>query len=637
MNYFDISINLPIDEFFTYANKNELKTGQRVKVEFKGRIYTGLVIRKREKPNFEVKEILKIIDLEPLIPEYFLDISDWISRYYGCSINEAIHLFVSNAIRPKESTKKNKNIRELPVLNKEQESVYLEIKKNINKFFPCLIFGVTGSGKTEIYRYLVQDIINKGKQALILIPEISLTPQTVERFTSIIPAKKVSIINSRITQANKLNEFIRIKNKTSMLVLGPRSALFAPFQELGLIIIDEEHEKTYKSSENPRYNAKSVAFKIAKKLNIPIVLGTATPSFETFYAAKKGKIKLFYLKERFFNTLPDIKVIDVANNNSVVSKELIEKIIDNKMKGYQSILFLNRRGFSPFVFCNKCKKPLTCPNCSISLTYHKDSTLVCHYCGYHKLTSLVCETCGSKLKLVGTGTQRIEDIIRENFPGFKVVRMDADSVKKRESHEKILNNFKTNGDILIGTQMIAKGLDFEKVKIVGVILADITMNLPDFRSYEYSFSLLSQVSGRSGRREKGEAVIQTLNPNHYLFEFLKNHDYEGFFEKEIKSREKYNYPPFVKIIRIVIRSKDREKTEPIIKKICTMLKKLNIDFIGPAPCPFERLNSYYRDHIIIKTKRVEYIIEKIKKDIQKLNTRPNIFYIEIDVDPLSML
>ncbi|HOJ50791.1 MAG TPA: primosomal protein N' [Spirochaetota bacterium] len=638
MFFYDISLNIPVDDFFTYSYDKEIKIGSRVKVEFKGKINKGIVVKiKDKKPEFETKNILKVIDDDVLVPNYFITISKWISEYYGCSINEAIHLFVAPGIKPKKSREYNSEIKNLPELNREQKEVYNKIKVNINKFYPSLIFGVTGSGKTEIYRYLVKDVIEMGKQALVLIPEISLTPQTVERFTSIIPDDKVSVIHSMITPSNKLYEFQKIAKKESMLVLGPRSALFSPFKDLGIIIIDEEHERTYKSSENPCYNARSLAFKIGQILKIPVILGTATPSLETFYAAKNGKINLFYLRERFFNTLPVVKIVDVSNNDSALSSELVKKVIHYKLNGFQSILFLNRRGFAPFVFCSKCKKSLSCPNCSISLNYHNDSVLVCHYCGYQKIFTPNCEVCGSKLKLIGSGTQRIEEIIKDNFTGFNVIRMDADSIKNRESYEKILNDFKNSGDILIGTQMIAKGLDFEKVKMVGVVLADITLNLPDFRSLEYTFSLLNQVSGRSGRREEGEVIIQTLNPHHYIFEFLKEHDYEKFFNKEIESRKKYNYPPFIKIIRLIIRGIDKDKVVKISKNISEKLKKEEINFIGPAPCPFEKLKSYYRYHIIIKTKNIKEIVKKIKPIIQKINRRPSIFFVELDVDPVNML
>jgi len=594
----------------------------------------------KEKPEFKTLSVLKILDPYPILPSYAMEISQWISNYYACSLNEALHLFVPSAKTPISAVIKQEHEIPFYPLNPEQEKVFQEIEKSKNQFFPVLIHGVTGSGKTEVYRHLVKKTVEEGKQALILVPEISLTPQTIERFAALFGPDKISVINSKMTASQKLHNFYRIIRKETPIILGPRSALFTPLNDLGMIIIDEEQEYSYKSGENPRYNAKQVALKIAQKLKIPVIFGSATPSVEAYYSALKGNIKLFELKKRYSDiVLPYIHIVDLKHEKGEFSKELIQKVVLNKKNGFQTILFLNRRGFAPTILCKSCGHQFVCPNCSVTLTFHKKKNLLsCHYCGYESRLSKKCPSCDNQEYLMsGLGTEKLEEELNNIFPNLKIVRMDRDTTAKRDSHEKLLKEFRSGkADILIGTQMIAKGLDFERVKLVGVISADISLNLPDFRSGENTFSLLTQVAGRSGRKTPGEVVLQTYSPSHYVILQVKNHDYISFFNDEIKLREKYLYPPFVRIIRLVVRGEIEEKVVKKIKELEDSLNHEKILFTGPVPCTIEKLNKNYRYHLFIKTQTVLPLVKKIKKITDSIYN-DKLIYIEIDVDPVNML
>lgn len=594
-----------------------------------------------QKPPFKTLPIEKILDPVSLLPSYWLEIAQWIANYYGCTLLESIALFWTSAKKTAELPSLKDKPLEVSALNEEQQGVFEEIDKKLKFFYPALIFGITGSGKTEVYRHLVKSCVEKGMQAIVLVPEISLTPQTVARFSSLFGESKVALIHSKMTPEEKLANYYRIRNKEAMIILGPRSALFTPVEALGLIIIDEEHENSYKSSESPRYHARQVAFKIAQKLQIPLILGSATPSIETFYAAKNNKIKLFYLKNRFAGIkLPTVKIINMKEEKGDFSKELVQKVYLMKQNGYQSILFMNRRGFSTFMLCKKCGYKFQCPNCSVSLTYHKkQDSYSCHYCGYFIKKPSECPSCKSpELSQSGIGTEKLEEEIQNLFHNFKIIRMDRDTTSKKGSHEKILETVKSGkADILVGTQMIAKGLNIDKAKLVGVVMADISLNLPDFRSGENTFSLLTQVAGRSGRKEEGEVLIQTYLPQNYIIQKVQTHDYEGFYEREIESRQQYNYPPFTRIVRLVVRGENPDFVSHAVNKIAEILQSHKIIYIGPSPCPLEKINKNFRHHIFMKTNRVQPIVKLVKEKILPQFNSSGRVYVEIDVDPVSML
>ncbi|NMB08797.1 MAG: primosomal protein N' [Tissierellia bacterium] len=529
-------------------------------------------------------------------------------------------------------------------------------KDKDNKF---LIHGVTGSGKTEIYLQLVEEMIKLNKDTIVLVPEISLTPQTIDRFVGRF-GDNVAVLHSRLSYGERFDQWRKIKEGKVKIVVGARSAVFAPFNNLGLIIIDEEHEATYKSSMNPKYSAISVAEKRCEQLGAYLVKGSATPSIESYYKAKNGSIKLVSLKERINNKkLPEINIIDMRDeltkgNKSIFSEELYYSIEKNLMKKKQTILFLNRRGYSTFVSCRQCGYVVKCNSCDISMTYYmKENKLKCHYCGLAINPPNICPICKSKyIKYFGIGTEKVEDYTKKLFPNARVERMDLDTTSKKGSHESILQDMKDEKiDILIGTQMIGKGLDFENVTLVGVIAADTSLNLPDFRASERTFQLVTQVAGRAGRGETdGKVIVQTYNPDHYSIQSSKKHDYLTFYNKEILLRKEFNYPPFSNIVSITIYGENRNKVIVVSKNIYNaLIKEMSINglnniienVIGPNPAPLERIKNNFRFQILIKSpdeymKKLKEIIEWVciinrdELDLTKIK-------LNIDINPNSIL
>ena len=529
-------------------------------------------------------------------------------------------------------------------------------KDKHNKF---LINGVTGSGKTEIYLQLVEEMIKQNKDSIILVPEISLTPQTIDRFVGRF-GELVAVLHSKLSYGERFDQWRTIKEGKVKIVVGARSAVFAPFQNLGLIIIDEEHETTYKSSQNPKYNTIEVAGKRCDIESAFLVLGSATPSLESYYNSKTDDLVLLELDERVNNyKLPLVKVIDMRDelnngNKSMFSESLYNSINLNLKNGKQIILFLNRRGFSTFVSCRKCGYVVKCTSCDISMTYHKNiNRLRCHYCGLSILPPSTCPICKSNyIKYFGVGTEQVEVLTKELFPQAKVVRMDMDTTTKKGSYEIILEDMKSGKiDILIGTQMISKGLDFENVALVGIIAADITLNLPDFRSPERTFQLVTQVAGRAGRGDyNGEVILQTYNPDHYSIGFSKDHDYKSFYKTEIKLREEFLYPPFINLVSLLIYGEDNNKVAIIAREIYNLIRskaswieKSNIDsyIIGPYPAPLEKIKNNFRWQILMKSNKDD--IESLKTLLKrvcilneyKLNVDDVKF--SIDIDPNSIL
>lgn len=521
-----------------------------------------------------------------------------------------------------------------------------------------LLFGVTGSGKTEVYLQLIEKMLSLDKQAVVLVPEISLTPQTVDRFAGRF-GRNVAILHSGLSLGERYDEWRKIKNGEVQIAVGARSAIFAPFSDLGIIIIDEEHETSYKSSRNPKYDTIEVAKKRCEIEGASLLLGSATPSIETFYSASNGEIKILSLPDRANKKeLPPIEVVDMKEelelgNKTIFSKKLYEGIEENLKNNEQTILFLNRRGFSTFVSCRECGHVLKCDSCDISLTFHASSNnLRCHYCGFSKKVPQTCPNCKSKyLKHFGIGTQRVEELVKKTFPKARVLRMDVDTTSRKGSHERILTKFKNKkADILIGTQMISKGLDFPNVTLVGIIAADTALNLPDFKSSERTFQLLAQVGGRTGRGElDGRVVLQTYEPDHYSIEMAKGHDYLGFYEKEIKLRKAFDYPPFTNIINLVFSSKDERQVQGLAKEVFLRLtddfKKEILDFnkeniLGPNPSLIYKIKDRYRFQILVKCSDSE--LEVVKKIIKKvcIIDRGKKFInakISVDINPTSIL
>lgn len=535
-------------------------------------------------------------------------------------------------------------------LNDEQQRAVSLIMNSEEKKF--LIHGVTGSGKTEIYMNLVSHMLKKDKQSIILIPEISLTPQMVERFKGRF-GRDIAVFNSRLSDGERFDEWMRVKFGNVKIAIGARSAIFLPFENLGLIVIDEEHEASYKSDSNPKFDAREIAYMKCELEDCNLLLGSATPSIESYYKTTQNELQLITINDRADGAaMPSVEIVDMReelmnNNRSIFSKSLHEGIIDALKKDEQVILFLNRRGFSTFVSCRKCGYVFKCKKCDISLTYHNSSEyLTCHYCGEKERISKTCPACGSTyVKYFGVGTEKIEQEINRIFPSARTLRMDFDTTRKKNSYEYIYNTFKNKqADILIGTQMVAKGLDFKNVTLVGVIAADLSLNLPDFRAFERTFQLLTQVSGRSGRGEKnGKVVIQTYNSDNLTIQYAANNDYDNFYKNEIMLREAMNYPPFTSILVISMSSEDEKLLIKNIQNVGVNLtykigQNDKITLLGPCPCGISKIKNFYRWQIIIKGNIKEEVALEIKnlvyESVKKVYTS---IRVSIDINPSNMM
>jgi primosomal protein N' (replication factor Y) len=537
-------------------------------------------------------------------------------------------------------------------LTEEQSSAIAPILNSIeeNRHKPFLLYGVTGSGKTEVYLQSIEEVLKKGKQAIVLVPEISLTPQMVERFKGRF-GSSVAVLHSGLSIGEKYDEWRKIYRKEVNVVVGARSAVFAPFDNLGIIIIDEEHESSYKQEENPRYHARDVAIYRGNFHKCPVVLGSATPTLESFARAKKGVYHLLTLSKRMHEReMPKVDIVDMREelrlgNRSMFSELLFEMLQDRINKGEQTVLFLNRRGYSTFIMCRDCGFVVTCPDCDISLTYHRtQNSLKCHYCGYEETAPKACPSCQSEhIRFFGTGTQKVEEEIGKLLPEARIIRMDVDTTSRKGSHEKLLTAFgEGKADILLGTQMIAKGLDFPKVTLVGVLTADTMLHLPDFRSSEKTFQLLTQVSGRAGRHElPGEVVIQTYTPEHYSIQLASHHNYNEFYQTEMSMRKVHQYPPFFFISLITISHPEITKVVAVTERITAYLRA-NLSegaiVLGPAASPIPRIKNRYRYQCMIKYKNepklkksLKGLLDHYQKEIQQD------LQITIDMNPHMMM
>ena len=548
----------------------------------------------------------------------------------------------------------NKNIERTNKLKltPEQKEAFEKIEKEIKKenYKEFLLYGVTGSGKTEIYLQAIEEVLKKGKTAIVLVPEISLTPQMVDRFISRFGQENIAVLHSKLSVGERYDQWKKIKKGECKIVIGARSAIFAPINNLGLIIIDEEHDSSYKSETNPRYNAKELAGYIAKQNSIPLILGSATPDVCTYYKAKNNNIELLELTKRANNSkLPIVETVDLrmelANGNkSILSEKLYNEIEKNLLDKKQTILFLNRRGYSTFVMCRDCGYTVKCKNCNITMTYHLNTNkLKCHYCGHEEKSVLECPECHSKnIKYFGTGTQKLEEEINKIFPNASTIRMDIDTVSKKNSHEEILNKFKNeNIDILIGTQMVVKGHHFPNVTLVGVIAADSSLYIEDYKASERTFQILTQVAGRAGREKlPGRVIIQTYNPENFAIECSKKQDYDKFYETEIELRKQLKYPPFCDIISIGLTDIDNNKIKNVSERLYKNIKNLiekentNIFIYKPLPCPIDKIKNRYRWRIIIKGKLTNKLINVINKAIEITNSKTT--RIIVDTNPSNL-
>ena len=710
-----------LDKTFTYKIPNNIKEktkiGARVKVPFGHQILEGFVLKiiNNIEEEYEIKEIIELVDEQPILNKEMLLIGKYMSEKTLCSLITAYQAMLPKALKAKSKTtiniKQDKYIslikntleinnyiekchyekqinilkqllkeKEIKItkidstiktlikneiikleykesyryqykpnskdekidLNKEQQEIVNKVinSKNENKTF--LLYGVTGSGKTEVYMNIIENVIKEGKSAIVLVPEISLTPQIVERFTRRF-GQDVAILHSGLNDGEKYDEYRKIIEEKVHIVVGARSAIFAPLKSLGIIIIDEEHSPTYKQENNPRYHAKDIAILRGKYHNCPVLLGSATPSLESMARAGNKNYELLTLTKRAGNSkLPKVYIVDmkeeIKHKNFIFSELLDKKIKEKLSKKEQIILLLNRRGYSSIETCNNCGEVMKCPNCDISLTYHKTSDMLrCHYCGYATKKYIKCPTCQStNLKDYGLGTEKLEEELKKKY-NARIIRMDIDTTSRKGTHQKIIEDFeKEKYDILVGTQMISKGLDFPKVTLVGVINADTSLNIPDFRSSERTFQLLCQVSGRAGRSDlNGEVIIQTLNPNHYSIIYSKYHDYLNFYKEEMQIRKKLNYSPYYYIILVKISTKDYELSFKEANKVGDFLRK-NLTpttyILGPAMANIFKVDNTYYQQLIIKYKKDPKLKETLLKLDEHYKTN-NKVKLEIDIEP----
>lgn len=537
-------------------------------------------------------------------------------------------------------------------LTQEQQIAYDKINGCIQKseYEQFLLYGVTGSGKTEVYLQLIQSAIEKDRKAIVLVPEISLTPQMVDRFIARFGQDKIAVLHSKLSLGERYDEWNRIKTNQAKIIIGARSAIFAPVTNIGIIIIDEEHDSSYKSEMNPRYQAKEIATFLSKQHKAPLVLGSATPDLGTFYQAQQNKIQLITLTKRANKSnMPSVELVDlrqelINGNRSMVSMRLYEEMEQNLKQKKQTILFLNRRGYSTFVMCRDCGYTAKCKNCNITLTYHlKQDKLKCHYCGYEQKNITKCPKCGGgNVRYFGTGTQKLEQEIQKMFPNATTIRMDVDTITKKNSHEEILTSFKEKGiDILIGTQMVVKGHHFPNVTLVGVIAADSSLNIEDYRANERTFQILTQVAGRAGRENlPGKVIIQTYNPDNFCIQLSKKQDYAEFYKTEIAIRKQLKYPPFCDIILIGMSSEKEKELEMVATKLQEKIKniaknnKIPIVISKPMPSPIDRIKNKYRWRIILKGKLNTTTIKLIKQGLMEIeSTKVRII---VDTNPSNM-
>lgn len=674
MQYLEIILNLPVNQGFTYSyippekEKPELipEIGKRAEIMFGNKKTQGFIINISDKipescpvePS-KIKPIKRVIDKEPLFGKELIEMANWIARYYLCTLGEAVFSMIPSGRRDssaggfgfeEEVGKQKKN-----ELSEEQKQAVEEIlksscgsitseKKSDTSLFHYL-YGPTGSGKTEVFLSLAEKILETGKGVIYLVPEIGLTAQVVqavsERF-----GNTAAVLHSGLTPSQRLSEWHRIMHKEARVVVGARSAVFAPVPNLGLIIIDEEHDGSYKSGNNPRYHARQVAMHRCTKLKIPLLMGSATPSVEAWYGMQNGSIKRHLLTKRLAGgQMPHISCIDLSYypGDGCISKPLEDAINKTLSKGHQTILFLNRRGFTHFFRCNQCGYELVCKNCSVPLTYHKaENRLRCHYCGWSTYPPESCPQCGSlDIGSSGFGTEYIEAETRAKFPNARIVRLDTDILKNKEELIETLEDFK-NGkyDIMLGTQMVAKGLNFPKLELVGVILADAGLHMPDFRAGERTFSLITQVAGRAGRYfPDGKVIVQTYSPGKGPVLYACQNRIEDFYGSELAEREMLDFPPFSRLLRLVFRSFNKglaAETARDAVKILAEGAPHGMEIIGPAECPIEKINSSWRYQILLKGSSIIPLQTAARKLLFDYTHNQNV-YIEYDVDPVSLL
>jgi primosomal protein N' (replication factor Y) len=665
-NYADVLVETPLRQVYTYKIPERLQEniseGMAVSVPLGRRKITGYIYKLKkelkEKPEFELKEVKDLLFEEPLYPKKLFGFFEKVSAYYHYPLGAVVrgsHPKIMKRIKKKEGPK-DCGISSPFDLTPDQSSALEKIKKSLNAsdgqgtFKSYVLYGITGSGKTEVYLNAMEETLALGRSALLIVPEISLTPQLVQRVKERF-GDQIALLHSQLSDGERFNHWIRILRKEVKIAVGARSALFAPFQDLGLIVVDEEHESSFKQEDRLRYHARDLCLLRAKFENCPVILGSATPSLESFYLAEKGKHELLELRTRTGTAeLPETKVIDLRKNRPVekfCSKPLIDALKECFSKGEQAILFANKRGYAPYLLCEDCGEIFECANCSVSLTFHKKKgVLRCHYCDHEKRPPETCPSCDSiELSTKGMGTESIEEELEKLFPQIKMARMDRDSTSKKGELEKILSDFSSQKtQLLIGTQMLAKGHDFPGVSLVGLVMPDFSLHLPDFRSNERTFQLITQVSGRAGRGEiPGKVMIQTYNPKHEIIQFGKEQNFRAFYKRELETREAFSYPPFSRLAMLWISSVHEKRVVQTARNLAGLAEHLQksfhgIEILGPSPAPLEKIKNRFRWQIMIKAESAQSL-NGFLKNFEERSTECGQAQVRwsIDVDPMHTL
>ncbi len=649
-DYLDLAFNLPLTGTFTYrAPEKACTVGCRVVAPFGRRSLAGFVVGRRASlpaglAVSAVKSATRVIDPEPLFDQRYLELARWVSRLYLCSLGEALAAMLPGGRRESDppSLAGDEPVSAKPLtLTAEQVSAVETIRTEPQK--PFYLYGITGSGKTEVFLQAAERVLSNGRGVIYLVPEIALTHQLIETVQARFGGG-CAVLHSRLTPSQRLNEWRRIQRGEARLVIGARSAVFAPLPRLGLIVLDEEHEGSYKSGSTPRYHARQVAMKRCSDEKAALVMGSATPSVEAWQLMTEGRIRRLVLSSRpAGGAMPRIETVDLKPVNGTLSAQLISAIEETHREGRQTILFLNRRGFAYFFFCRSCGFSMKCSRCSVSLTYHRSrDAMICHYCGYRTRPVSVCPDCGSlDVGYTGFGTEKVEEEVRHRFPDLNVQRVDADTVRKRGALETTLSEFRSGKiDVLLGTQMVAKGLNFPGVKLVGIIHADTGLALPDFRAAERTFGLIVQVAGRAGRYSPdGRVIIQTLRPGHDAIRRAAVADIEGFYSGELEVRRQLAFPPFSRIIRLVLRGRDRSQLDAAAQDLADRIAphlRDGAEVLGPAECPLGVISRNHRVQLLCRLVSFDTGHAVVRDTVARARL-PGGVYLEIDVDPVNLL
>ncbi len=668
----EVVLPLPMNKVLHYfvpeQLRDETEPVKRVLVPLANRKVIGYLVGfSAQTEQKKLKNILQILDAQPLFAKEFIRITQWIADYYFCSWGEAIHTLIPFKLRGqravfdaivRDAIINNSNFNFLStsfIPTKEQQECLELIRKSINQveFKVFLLYGVGGSGKTELYLKSIDFALNKKKQIIFLVPEIFFIKDTLVKLQGRFKKEKIVVFHSQMSEIQRYNSWLQIKNGEADIVIGTRSAIFVPFTRLGLIIIDDEQNISYKQEQKPMYHVNEVAIKRAEFSKAVVMLGSNTPSLASYYKAQIGKYELLELAQSIGGKpLPNVEIIDMKReverkNKGMFSNRLKEAIREKLEKREQIIIFLNRRGYANFAICKKCGLVLKCPHCDIAVSYHLDvNQLQCHYCGYKERLygNNSCPDCRSPLiNYLGMGTQKVESEIKKLFPQIRTMRMDFDTIKKESIDKMIIDFNKGKADILIGTQAILKCSVLPRVSLIGILLADIMLNIPDFHSAEYTYSLLTQLTNIAQRSNLPfELIIQTYNPSHYVILALKEHNYKEFYEKEIEFRKELGYPPFSRLVNIIIKGKEEEKVSKIAEELGdsfpSVISKLKskASILGPSPAALFRLRGFYRWQILIKSEEDNLLRKLINEVILNNKKFPKGVKVSIDADPLNV-